>query len=880
MNQIISNSKFRRFLAMLVVLMLMMPVMPVKATEIELVGELELINEAPTIEEIQNPPVDEGLDGNENGENNENNENNENVENNEVIQEQEPVLEIPEEPVLEELEEIEEEEIFENLDGLNEPEEIGSPKLFYPKGTLGPVVNTTPMMRRMMMLTTDGEDSDFGNIPQGPGSIALDKTATPVTGIDNKWEIKLTLTGEDEEKTSDIVLLIDRSGSMASNGRMTAAKAAAVDFVNGLLNDVNDTDTRIALVSFSSNVTVHNSSNPFLTVADKQILIDEINGLSANGGTHIQAGIRQASILLSSSTADEQNMVLLGDGAATYSYEIDNSNTYLEYWQTSSSGRKYFRTTVDVLESDFNYSDTVGSGSDEHTSYESGGSGNNKYRNYYRHGASAVAEAGFFKDGGGTVYTINLSASGDGPWTLENIAGPGNDFTASPGDLNNIFLEVAGNLSYAATNAVITDPMGGMFSIPGINSSNYATLIQVSRGTVSWDDVTETITWNLGNISEASPAYMWYVVEIDPSASNGVDYPTNEHTYVEYTNINDEEAEKSFPIPEVNIVWPNEPRPMLSIDKSADKESYSQVGEVITYTYVVANVGEVVIEGPFVVEDDVLGLVDTSSAPSVLGVKESFTVTATHIVTQQDLDKGFITNKAQAWVVEIVTSPEDSVTVKANQKPVLTVDKTADKVKFTKAGEVITYTYVVKNTGNVTLSEPYSIDDDKIEGIVVPEGVDDLSPGESFTVTATYIVTEEDVTAGFVTNVVGVKGYFGENEVTGKDELMVPFEKEKPEDPVDPEEPEDLEDDEDDDDDVVPIPEPNVPLGDGTLEQVTPVPEEEVMAAAETINEEPVPKATVLPDTGDILNTKLLAFLGAMLMAAGVLLKKKRKLTE
>ncbi len=38
---------------------------------------------------------------------------------------------------------------------------------------------------------------------------------------------------------------------------MAAAKSAATQFVNSLLNDPDDTSTRIAVVSFANGVTVH-----------------------------------------------------------------------------------------------------------------------------------------------------------------------------------------------------------------------------------------------------------------------------------------------------------------------------------------------------------------------------------------------------------------------------------------------------------------------------------------------------------------------------------------------------------------------------------------------------------------------------------------------
>ncbi|MBK1442831.1 DUF11 domain-containing protein, partial [Parapedobacter sp. ISTM3] len=71
------------------------------------------------------------------------------------------------------------------------------------------------------------------------------------------------------------------------------------------------------------------------------------------------------------------------------------------------------------------------------------------------------------------------------------------------------------------------------------------------------------------------------------------------------------------------------------------------------------------------------------------------------------------------------------------------------------AGDVITYTFEVTNTGNMTLS-----------GVSVTDGLAGLSaltyswpgaggvllPGQSATATATYAVTQDDIDAGEVSN--------------------------------------------------------------------------------------------------------------------------------
>ena len=223
----------------------------------------------------------------------------------------------------------------ENSDGLSGPEEIDSPELKeYAEGELGPFSSKIVPMGNKLMFFGMGilsHPSDHNNIEwPNPGALNIDKTAVPVEGYTNRWKVELTLEGKDIPKTSDIVLVIDRSGSMRGD-KLSSAKTAATSFVNTLLDDTSDLSTRIAVVSFAASVTVHNNTddNPFRDATNKQDLIDEIEDLSASGGTHTQAGIRQANLILNGSIAEYKNIVLLSDGQPTYSYAISNVNNNL-----------------------------------------------------------------------------------------------------------------------------------------------------------------------------------------------------------------------------------------------------------------------------------------------------------------------------------------------------------------------------------------------------------------------------------------------------------------------------------------------------------------------------------------------------------------------
>ncbi|MFN2522549.1 MAG: hypothetical protein ABR614_04465, partial [Mycobacteriales bacterium] len=74
-------------------------------------------------------------------------------------------------------------------------------------------------------------------------------------------------------------------------------------------------------------------------------------------------------------------------------------------------------------------------------------------------------------------------------------------------------------------------------------------------------------------------------------------------------------------------------------------------------------------------------------------------------------------------------------------------------------------TYVVKNTGNVTLAGPVTVADDKTT--VTCPATASLAPGASVTCTASYAITQADLDAGSVTNLAKAKvGTVDSNQAT------------------------------------------------------------------------------------------------------------------
>jgi len=205
--------------------------------------------------------------------------------------------------------------------------------------------------------------------------------------------------------------------------------------------------------------------------------------------------------------------------------------------------------------------------------------------------------------------------------------------------------------------------------------------------------------------------------------------------------------------------------PALALAKSANVTAYDNVGETILYTYTIENTGNVTLAGPFTMEDDVEGtLTDCAVGPLAPGAET--TCTTAHIVTQADLDAGSITNTATVSGNGVASAP-GSVTINADQTPALALAKSADVMTFDTIGEVITYTFEVSNTGNVTITGPITVDDDRTTDESCPAG--DIAPGESLSCSATHAITQIDLDEGSITNTATASGMDpGGNPVTSE----------------------------------------------------------------------------------------------------------------
>ena len=157
--------------------------------------------------------------------------------------------------------------------------------------------------------------------------------------------------------------------------------------------------------------------------------------------------------------------------------------------------------------------------------------------------------------------------------------------------------------------------------------------------------------------------------------------------------------------------------PALTLVKSATPATYSAAGQTISYSYLVTNSGNVSLAGPVTVTDDkatvtcpAVSTVGNSS--STLDPGESITCTASYTITQADLNSGSVTNVATAHAGG-TNSNQDTETVTAVRNAALSLVKSASPATYSSVGAVISYSYLVTNSGNVSLAGPVTITDDK-----------------------------------------------------------------------------------------------------------------------------------------------------------------------
>ena len=210
-------------------------------------------------------------------------------------------------------------------------------------------------------------------------------------------------------------------------------------------------------------------------------------------------------------------------------------------------------------------------------------------------------------------------------------------------------------------------------------------------------------------------------------------------------------------------------RTVKTADKASITGNAAKPGTEIRYTVKVINTGNVTLRN-VTCDDSMKGIGRISLDRTQLAPGETATGTASHAITQSDIDSGIVTNTASSSAdapdASKAVSGESTVSTGIERTPRLTLAKTTERTHIpadeARAGEKIPYELTLENTGNVTVSDIDIADALADKGTLRIEWGDktahSLAPGETVKATATHTVTEADIDAGIVENTAKANG--------------------------------------------------------------------------------------------------------------------------
>lgn len=338
-------------------------------------------------------------------------------------------------------------------------------------------------------------------------TIEVDKQAERIKGC-RTFQVTLDITGEPQEAPVDVVLVIDRSGSMNERTRLKDAKQAAINFAGKVLGTNGIPGSRVSVVSFSGPQYTNGYGNQNQANTDLNLtsnlsnVTSTINGISAVGGTNTEAGFIEGQSVIQGSTSNQNSnsnkvVIMFTDGLPTAS----NGNQYQE---TTNINHTHIQRAI-----------AAG-------------------KNIYENNIADVFTIGLTT---GMNYTENTLANS----ILTQAQNKGYYEAPSSSDLDQIFNDISTQLGYAATNAVVVDKVGDNFDLVAGSLPAGA----------SYNPNTREITWNPGTIVNGDS--LTYQVVAKDSFPGGL-ADTNEYAKLTYTDVfGNEGQEKDFPVPEVDV---------------------------------------------------------------------------------------------------------------------------------------------------------------------------------------------------------------------------------------------------------------------------------------------------------------------------------------
>ena len=424
--------------------------------------------------------------------------------------------------------------------------------------------------------TTWTQDNGTGTIEYKTGdgnTITLSKKATPLG--DNTYRIDLEVKSTQTTTTTPpgaaaTVLVLDTSGSMAycaecgqenyhasgcehyqepdwdnwfpdnsvktEETRLAAAKTAATNFLDSYKGDTAGVGRYVSLVSFAGSASVKCDWQDVSTTAGYNSVVQAIRNLSANGGTNLDAGLKNAANQFTKSAVsgiskDSKNVIALTDGIPTYYGANTSQHGSYGCPDTNAATAK---SAAALKESASLYTVCFGAANDRCWTADSAHTEDWWGNPVERHNTDGPLVGDFLRD------SIATSATADTTYAYN---------AADSSELNKAFKAITTSITTGISSGTVTDPMGPNISVTAkpdnfVSADGKTYTWELANGVKSTDGSKTTYTYRLS-----------YTVTLD-TTGEGFDenayYPANGKT-----TFTSGDKTFEFPVPGVKGTIPS-----------------------------------------------------------------------------------------------------------------------------------------------------------------------------------------------------------------------------------------------------------------------------------------------------------------------------------
>ncbi len=208
----------------------------------------------------------------------------------------------------------------------------------------------------------------------------------------------------------------------------------------------------------------------------------------------------------------------------------------------------------------------------------------------------------------------------------------------------------------------------------------------------------------------------------------------------------------------------------ILIKKTANPENLPAEGGKVEYTYTITNPGVVELKKVRVTDDkcDSVNFISGDENDNdKLDINETWIYKCSQNISETTAN--IATARGEYDGVEAISTDTATVTVET-ANPDIEVKKSADTASLPLGGGNVTYSYVVTNTGNITLSD-IDLSDDKCDPVNFVSG--DSNNNDKLETTEIWNYACQENITETLTNTATVTGKYGETSVTDTDNATV-----------------------------------------------------------------------------------------------------------